>query len=203
MANIAIFASGTGTNARKIIEYFKKNANIHVVLLVSNKATAPVLSLAEESGIATMVLRREAFYGTEELLSALRGKDVHFIVLAGFLWLIPDYLVRAYGKRMINIHPALLPRHGGKGMYGMHVHRAVKAAGDTVSGITIHYVNEHYDEGSIVFQASCPLAPDDEPEDIARKVQQLEHRYFAPVIGKLISEMEETLNDTITNKPQT
>lgn len=203
MANIAIFASGTGTNARKIIEYFKENANIHVVLLVSNKATAPVLSLAEESGIATMVLRREAFYGTEELLSALRGKDVHFIVLAGFLWLIPDYLVRAYGKRMINIHPALLPRHGGKGMYGMHVHRAVKAAGDTVSGITIHYVNEHYDEGSIVFQASCPLAPDDEPEDIARKVQQLEHRYFAPVIGKLISEMEETLNDTITNKPQT
>jgi len=203
MANIAIFASGTGTNARKIIEYFKENANIHVVLLVSNKATAPVLSLAEESGIATMVLRREAFYGTEELLSALRGKDVRFIVLAGFLWLIPDYLVRAYGKRMINIHPALLPRHGGKGMYGMHVHRAVKAAGDTVSGITIHYVNEHYDEGSIVFQASCPLAPDDEPEDIARKVQQLEHRYFAPVIGKLISEMEETLNDTITNKPQT
>ena len=189
MANIAIFASGTGTNARKIIEYFKKNANIHVVLLVSSKATAPVLSLAEESGIASMVLRREAFYGGDELLSDLRKKDVHFIVLAGFLWLIPDYLVRAYGKRMINIHPALLPRYGGKGMYGMHVHRAVKAAGDTVSGITIHYVNEHYDEGSIVFQATCPLAPDDEPEDIARKVQQLEHRHFAPVIGKLISEM--------------
>lgn len=191
MANIAIFASGTGTNARKIIEYFKKNANIHVVLVVSNKATAPVLDMADEYGIEKMVISRRSFYDTEELLPALREKKVHLIVLAGFLWLIPEYLVRAYDKRMVNIHPALLPKYGGEGMYGMHVHRAVKAAGDPVSGITIHYVNERYDEGSILFQASCPVGPEDEPEDIARKVQQLEHRHFASVIEELAGKLDE------------
>ena len=186
MANIAIFASGTGTNARKIIEYFKENANIHVALVVSNKATAPVLDIAGEYGIDKMVAGRRSFYETEELLQALREKDISLIVLAGFLWLIPDYLVRAYEKRMVNIHPALLPKYGGKGMYGMHVHRAVKAAGDKVSGITIHYVNEHYDEGGVIFQASCPVRPEDEPEDIARKVQQLEHKHFAPVVEQIV-----------------
>ncbi|MCB0557780.1 MAG: phosphoribosylglycinamide formyltransferase [Lewinellaceae bacterium] len=196
MANIAIFASGTGTNAKKIIEYFKENANIHVSLVVSNKETAPVLGLADEYGIEKMVIGRQSFYETEELLPALRERNITLIVLAGFLWLLPDYLVRAYDKRMINIHPALLPKYGGKGMYGMHVHRAVKAAGDRVSGITIHYVNEHYDEGGIVFQASCPLLPEDEPEDIARKVQELEHRHFAPVVEKLVRELEETTQQT-------
>ncbi|MCB9295246.1 MAG: phosphoribosylglycinamide formyltransferase [Lewinellaceae bacterium] len=191
MPNIAIFASGTGTNAGKIIDYFKENANIHVVLVVSNKATAPVLELADESGIEKMVISRQSFYETEGLLDALRDRGVGLIVLAGFLWLIPDYLVRAYDKRMVNIHPALLPKYGGKGMYGMNVHRAVKAAGETVSGITIHYVNERYDEGGVIFQATCPIAPDDEPEDIARKVQQLEHRHFAPVVEQLAQELEE------------
>ncbi|MCB0580055.1 MAG: phosphoribosylglycinamide formyltransferase [Phaeodactylibacter sp.] len=191
MPNIAIFASGTGTNAGKIIDYFKENANIHVVLVVSNKATAPVLELADESGIEKMVISRQSFYETEGLLDALRDRGVGLIVLAGFLWLIPDYLVRAYDKRMVNIHPALLPKYGGKGMYGMNVHRAVKAAGETVSGITIHYVNERYDEGGVIFQATCPIAPDDEPEDIARKVQQLEHRHFAPVVEQLAQELGE------------
>ena len=191
MPNIAIFASGTGTNAGKIIDYFKENANIHVVLVVSNKATAPVLELADESGIEKMVISRQSFYETEGLLDALRDRGVGLIVLAGFLWLIPDYLVRAYDKRMVNIHPALLPKYGGKGMYGMNVHRAVKAAGETVSGITIHYVNERYDEGGVIFQATCPIAPDDEPEDIARKVQQLEHRHFAPVVEQLARELGE------------
>ncbi|MCO6490575.1 MAG: phosphoribosylglycinamide formyltransferase [Phaeodactylibacter sp.] len=190
MPNIAIFASGTGTNAGKIIDYFRENANIHVVLVVSNKATAPVLELADESGIEKMVITRQSFYETEGLLQALRDRGVDLIILAGFLWLIPDYLVRAYDKRMVNIHPALLPKYGGKGMYGMNVHRAVKAAGETVSGITIHYVNERYDEGGVIFQASCPIAPDDEPGDIARKVRQLEHRHFAPVVEQLARELE-------------
>ena len=191
MANIAIFASGTGTNARKIIEYFKENANIHVALVVSNKATAAVLDIADEYQIPKMVAGRNSFYETKELLEALREKEIAFIVLAGFLWLIPDYLVQAYEKRIVNIHPALLPKYGGKGMYGMNVHRAVKDSGDELSGITIHYVNERYDEGDIVFQASCPVGPEDEPADIARKVQQLEHRHFAPVVEKLILELEE------------
>ena len=191
MANIAIFASGTGTNARKIIEYFKENANIHVALVVSNKATAAVLDIADEYQIPKMVAGRYSFYETKELLEALREKEIAFIVLAGFLWLIPDYLVQAYEKRIVNIHPALLPKYGGKGMYGMNVHRAVKDSGDELSGITIHYVNERYDEGDIVFQASCPVRPEDEPADIARKVQQLEHRHFAPVVEKLILELEE------------
>lgn len=191
MANIAIFASGTGTNAGKIIEYFKENPNIRVVLVVSNKATAPVLNLADQHGIEKMVIRRRSFYETEGLLGELRKRKVDFIVLAGFLWLIPEYLVRAYEKRMVNIHPALLPKYGGRGMYGMHVHQAVKAAGESTSGITIHYVDEHYDEGSIVFQASCPLEPEDEPEDIARKVQRLEHQHFAPVVEQLVRKMEE------------
>lgn len=191
MANIAIFASGTGTNAGKIIEYFKENPNIRVVLVVSNKATAPVLNLADQHGIEKMVIRRRSFYETEGLLGELRKRKVDFIVLAGFLWLIPEYLVRAYEKRMVNIHPALLPKYGGRGMYGMHVHQAVKAAGESASGITIHYVDEHYDEGSIVFQASCPLEPEDEPEDIARKVQRLEHQHFAPVVEQLVRKMEE------------
>ena len=189
MINIAIFASGTGSNARKILEYFKNNSNIRVKLIVSNKAKALVLNIADEYGVEKLVVSRQAFYKTEELLIALKEKDISFIVLAGFLWLIPDYLVQAYEKQMINIHPALLPKYGGKGMYGMNVHRAVKASGEEMSGITIHYVNEHYDEGGTVFQASCPISPEDEPEDIARKVQQLEHKHFAPVVEKLVKKL--------------
>jgi phosphoribosylglycinamide formyltransferase 1 len=120
------------------------------------------------------------------LLETLRARGISFIVLAGFMWLVPDYLVKAYVGRMVNIHPALLPQYGGKGMYGMNVHRAVKAAGERQTGITIHYVDEHYDEGSIIFQARCAIAPEDRPEDIAHKVQQLEHRHFAPVVEELL-----------------
>lgn len=186
MFNIAIFASGTGSNAAKIIEYFEGNPNIRVSLLVSNKADAPVLALADAKGIEKLVLRRADFYEAENLLETLRARGISFIVLAGFMWLVPDYLVKAYVGRMVNIHPALLPQYGGKGMYGMNVHRAVKAAGERQTGITIHYVDEHYDEGSIIFQARCAIAPEDRPEDIARKVQQLEHRHFAPVVEELL-----------------
>lgn len=187
MSNIAIFASGTGTNAAKIIEYFRDKPNIRVRLVVSNKAAAPVLELAARNGIEAMVISRAVFYETEALLNELRAREIDFIVLAGFLWLVPPYLVRAYTRRMVNIHPALLPKYGGKGMYGMNVHRAVRASGDGETGITVHYVNEHYDEGDAIFQARCAVEQDDSPEDIAHKVQQLEHRYFAPLIEQLVS----------------
>ncbi len=185
MQKIAIFASGTGSNASKIVEYFKGHPSIEVSLVVSNKATAPVLDMAATSGIPTLLLNRASFYETEELLGQLKGIDL--IVLAGFLWLIPDYLVRHFPRRIVNIHPALLPKYGGKGMYGKYVHQAVQAAGEKESGITIHYVNEHYDEGRLIFQTSCLLEPEDDAEVIARKVLSLEHRHFAPVIEQLLT----------------
>ncbi|HKK77885.1 MAG TPA: phosphoribosylglycinamide formyltransferase [Saprospiraceae bacterium] len=185
--NIALFVSGTGSNARKIIEYFQDKEAVNCPLLISNKASAPALAMAEDYGLETMVLERPDFYESEDLLTVLEKYDIHLIVLAGFLWLIPPYLVAAYPRAIINIHPALLPKFGGKGMYGMHVHRAVKAAHEEESGITIHYVNERYDEGDIIFQARCQLEESDGPELIAQRVQALEHRHFAPVIERLLS----------------
>lgn len=187
MTNIAIFASGTGSNARKIIEYFKGSTDVRVALVVSNKKDAGVLDIAREYDIPTQVIDRRMFYETEDLPGILKKYEIGFIVLAGFLWLMPSYLVKAFEKRIVNIHPALLPKFGGKGMYGMRVHEAVKENGETESGITIHWVNEHYDEGDIVFQSSCPVLPEDSPADIARKVQELEHRHFPKVIEKLIT----------------
>lgn len=186
--HIAIFASGTGSNAKKIVEHFKHNHNITVNLIVSNKADAPVLAMAREHGIPTLVIERQEFYETEDILKIFNKFSIGFVVLAGFLWLVPTYLVRAFEKRMVNIHPALLPKYGGKGMYGMRVHEAVKKAGDTETGITIHYVNEQYDDGDIVFQAKCPVRPEDSPEDIAQNIHRLEHRHFPEVIEKLLSE---------------
>lgn len=189
MITIAIFASGTGSNAQKIIEYFKNNTDIQVGLVVSNKPTAPVLTMAEGHGIATLIIGRTPFYTSEVLLDELATHDIDFIVLAGFLWLIPPYLIRRFPNRIVNIHPALLPKYGGKGMYGNHVHRAVKAAGETESGITIHYVNENYDEGNIIFQDRCSLAPTDTAPQIAQKVLRLEHQHFAPTIEKLLRQL--------------
>lgn len=186
MHHIAIFASGTGSNARKIMEYFRGSPDVRVALVVSNKKDAGVLNIAREYGIPVQVIDRSMFYQSEALLDVLKAHKVDFIALAGFLWLIPAYLVQAYEKKMLNIHPALLPRFGGKGMYGMHVHEAVKNTGAKETGITIHWVNEHYDEGDIVFQERCAVSPDDSPADIARKVQQLEHRYFPEVIQRLL-----------------
>lgn len=187
MKHIAIFASGTGSNAKTIIEYFQSSEAIQVSLVVSNKPTAPVLAMAAAHGVPTLVIDRKGFYESEQLLQQLHDYQIDFIVLAGFLWLLPLYLVEAYDDRIINIHPALLPKYGGKNMYGMNVHRAVQAAQETESGITIHYVNPNYDEGKIIFQATCPISPDDQAEDIARKVQQLEHTYFPKVIEQLLT----------------
>ncbi len=186
--NIVIFASGGGSNALKIIEHFKDSPVGKVALVVSNKRNAGVLTIAEAHRIPTHIIERQGFYETEEMLEVLKTHKIDFIVLAGFLWLVPAYLVRAFPRRILNIHPALLPKFGGKGMYGHHVHEAVKAAGETETGMTIHFVNEHYDDGDIVFQAKCPVAMEDSPEDIARNVLALEHRYFPEIIEQVILE---------------
>lgn len=186
MKHIAIFASGGGSNARKIIEYFADSPEVKVTLIVSNKKDAGVLDIGQAHLIPTQIITRQMFYETEDLLDILRQYHIDFIVLAGFLWLIPAWLVRAYYRRMVNIHPALLPKYGGKGMYGMHVHEAVRAANEPETGITIHYVNEQYDEGDIIFQARCPVAPTDTPADIARKVHELEHLHFSRVIEQIL-----------------
>ena len=183
---IAIFASGSGSNARKIIEYFKKNPSIRVALVVSNKKDAGVLNIAQEHKIPTLILSKSAFYETETLLETLAHYRISFVVLAGFLLLVPQYLIGRFTKKIVNIHPALLPKFGGKGMYGIHVHEAVKGAQETESGITIHYCNAHYDEGDIIFQAKTALSPTDTPQEIAKKVLALEHEHFAKVIEKII-----------------
>lgn len=188
MKKIAIFASGTGSNARKIVEHFEQIKDCEIALIVSNRGDALVLKMAEEYNIDQLVIDRPTFYETEGLLDVLEEFDIDFIALAGFLWLIPEYLVEAFDKKMINIHPALLPKYGGKGMYGKYVHQAVKEAGDAESGITIHYVNTKYDDGDIVFQARCPIDKRDNPEEIARKVLKLEHEYFPKVLEKLLEE---------------
>ncbi len=179
---IAIFASGTGSNAARIIEYFKDHPAIEVALVISNREGAGVLDIAERAGIPSRVIRKAAFADEDLVMSLLEEFRIDFIALAGFLLLVPKYLIRRYPHRIVNIHPALLPKYGGKGMYGMHVHEAVKAAGDKESGMTIHFVNERYDEGAIVLQRRTPIDPDDTPSDIARKVLKLEHAYFAPAI---------------------
>lgn len=188
VVNIAIFASGGGSNACKIIEHFKDSSHGKVALVVSNKTNAGVIDIAAEHHIPVQLIDRQGFYSSESILDILRSNQIDLLVLAGFLWLVPAYLVRAYPGRILNIHPALLPKYGGKGMYGHHVHEAVKAAGEKESGMTIHLVNEHYDEGDILFQATCSIASNDTPEDIARKVLQLEHQYYPEVIEKVIVE---------------
>ena len=189
LKNIAILASGAGSNAQKILEHFSDRMDIAVRLIVSNKQEAGVLNIAKVASIDTFVVTRDSFYSSTDLLIELNKRNIDFIVLAGFLWLIPPYLIQHYPDRIINIHPALLPKYGGKGMYGHFVHEAVHLAKDNHSGITIHYVNEKYDEGSIVFQERCEILPSDQPEDIAKKVQVLEHFYYPTVIDQLVSSL--------------
>ncbi len=184
---LAIFVSGTGSNARVMIDYFAPNPEIEIALLVSNKPDAKALKMATEKGVPSLVLDRKAFRETDQLLAVLAEFEITFIVLAGFLWLIPPYLVKAFPQRIVNIHPALLPKYGGKGMYGMNVHRAVKAADESESGITIHFVNERYDEGNIIFQTTTALKKEDTAEVIAQKVLRLEHQNYSPVVQEILS----------------
>jgi folate-dependent phosphoribosylglycinamide formyltransferase PurN len=191
--HIAIFASGTGSNALKIIEYFEARAVAHpgkrpikVSLIVCNVPGAGVLNIAKEKGIPTLLVNKTEF-STSGYVESLRNSEINFIVLAGFLWKVPEVLVHAFPKAIVNIHPALLPKFGGKGMYGAKVHEAVITAGEKESGISIHWVNEHYDEGDIIFQATCAVDASDSPNSLANKIHFLEHTHFAPTIEKLLS----------------
>ncbi len=185
MKKIAIFASGSGSNAENIVNYFSKNENIIFPLILSNKVNAFVHERAKKLGIPSFTFTRKEFDETSLVLDLLQQYQVDFIVLAGFLLKVPENLLKAFPDKIINIHPALLPKFGGKGMYGDHVHQAVVAAHEKESGITIHYVNENYDEGKIIFQAKCEILPTDTPEDVAGKVHALEYEYFPQVIEKV------------------
>lgn len=186
MKSIAIFASGSGSNAENIIRYFQKNDSIRVSLVLSNKSDAYVLERAHRLKVPCNVFPKEEWTAGDEVLSVLQEHHIDFIVLAGFLVRVPDLLLHAYPDKIINIHPALLPKYGGKGMYGDRVHEAVVAASEKESGITIHYINEHYDEGNTIFQATCPILPNDSPEDVAQKVHALEYKYFPMIIEKVV-----------------
>ncbi|MBL3656861.1 phosphoribosylglycinamide formyltransferase [Fulvivirga sediminis] len=187
MTRIAIFASGNGSNAQKIAEYFKDSSTVEIVLILSNKKDAYVLERADQLGIPSYVFTRSQFNNTHEVLDELKKNDVDFIVLAGFLLLIPEYLVDSYPEKIINIHPALLPSYGGKGMYGEKVHQAVCEAKEKETGITIHYVNNKYDDGEIIFQARVALNNNDTPEQVAQKVHRLEYEHYPKVIESVIN----------------
>jgi phosphoribosylglycinamide formyltransferase-1 len=202
--HVAIFASGAGSNAKKIIEYFEnKSTPVKISLIVCNVPGAGVLEIAKSKGIPTLMINKAEFTSTG-YVESLHNADIHFIVLAGFLWKVPEVLVNAYqpgmkidaslvngkintARGIINIHPALLPHYGGKGMYGSRVHEAVVAAGEKETGITIHWVDAHYDAGDIIFQASCTVDPSDTPATVADKIQVLEHQHFAPTIEKILN----------------
>lgn len=186
MINIAIFASGSGSNAQKIAEHFEASTDIKVSLILTNNPNAFVLERAEKLNIASYIFNREIFYKSSDIVDVLKSNNIDFVVLAGFMWLVPGYLVEAFPNRIVNIHPALLPKFGGKGMYGDHVHNAVKQAGEKETGITIHFVNEHYDEGNIIFQAKCQVAENDTAQTIAEKVHALEYQHYPNVIEEVI-----------------
>ena len=186
MKRIAILASGTGSNARKIVEHLQGNNHIEVALIASNRKTAGVLSMAEEFGITSSVISRNDFYESDAFLTHLQSAKIDWVILAGFLWLVPRNLIQAFPDRIVNIHPALLPAYGGKGMYGMNVHKAVKKNAEKFSGMTIHLVNEKYDDGAIVFQGRTDIEANDSAEDIAAKVLKLEHEYYPIVVEGLV-----------------
>jgi phosphoribosylglycinamide formyltransferase-1 len=187
MKQIAVFASGTGSNTGRIIDFFRHHPSIKIARVVCNKPGAGVLNIAEKEGIPVLMIEKEIFFRGNGYVDELRNAGIDYLVLAGFLWKIPLTLVKAYPGRIINIHPALLPKYGGKGMYGRFVHEAVIAAGDTETGITIHYVDEVYDHGKVVFQARVRVNPADTPETVAQKVHLLEYEHFPIIIEELIN----------------
>ncbi|MBS1772442.1 MAG: phosphoribosylglycinamide formyltransferase [Bacteroidetes bacterium] len=188
MHSLIIFASGRGSNAQAIIDYFKKNGGAKVSLIVSNKADAGVLDIAKNEHIPFLIIDKHTI-NEALLVEQLIDSNPSLIILAGFLWKVPDAVLNAFPGRIINIHPALLPKYGGKGMYGHHVHEAVIAAKEKESGITIHYVNEHYDEGNIITQARCSITGTDTPDSLAYKIHKLEHYFFPRTIEFLLKQL--------------
>jgi len=186
MVNLAIFASGSGSNAENIVHHFSRQNTVCIPLIVSNSKTAYVHERAKKLSIPSFTFSKKEFEETELVLALLKEYSIDWIILAGFLLKVPETLLSSFPNRIINIHPALLPKFGGKGMYGSFVHEAVVAAKEKESGITIHYVNENYDEGAIIFQARCPVLPTDSPEEVAEKVHALEYEYFPKVIEEVV-----------------
>jgi len=186
MKNLVIFASGAGTNAAHLIDYFKNGNLARVKLIVCNKPQAGVLHIARREDIPTLLVTRDTLRAPDFLIHTLQQLSTDLVILAGFLWKIPAELVKAFPNRIINIHPALLPNYGGKGMYGAFVHEAVVKAGDLESGITIHYVNEKYDEGEVILRKTCPVTPEDTPESLAQKVHLLEYEWYPRTIEKML-----------------
>jgi phosphoribosylglycinamide formyltransferase-1 len=193
MRNIAIFASGSGTNAENIIKYFSNKNTAKVSLVLSNKRQAMVLKRAEENNIRTVFFEHKEFYVTGKVLRYLLLYKIDFIVLAGFLWLVPENILEQFAGRIINIHPALLPSYGGKGMYGDAVHKAVLENKDKESGITIHYLNKYYDMGDIIFQTKCKIEPTDTPASLAQKVHALEYLHYPKIIEDIVVKLPDLL----------
>ena len=187
---IAIFASGSGSNAQKIMEHFKRHAEAEVVLILTNNPSAYVLQRADNFEIPSHIFTRQEFYDTDDVIRILKNLQVDLIVLAGFLWLVPPDLLQAFPNKIINLHPALLPKYGGKGMYGDNVHKAILAANEEESGITIHFASEQFDEGEIIHQSKFKIEPGDNLEMVKFKGQQLEHQYFPKVIENLLKKMK-------------
>jgi len=190
MKNIVIFASGSGSNAENIINYFKNGTKANIVSVFCNNASAKVFERCERLGIPCTLINKTHLFSSDEFLSSLKA-STDYIILAGFLLKIPESWIKAFPNRMINIHPALLPKYGGKGMYGMHIHNAVKANNETETGITIHFVNENYDEGAIIFQKKVTVTPEDSVAQIADKIHMLEQHYFPRVIEDVICPINE------------
>ena len=186
MKRIVIFASGSGTNAENLIEFFHNRDNASVIQVLTNNPHAKVLDRCKRLNVSALSFNRRAFSKSEDVLNILKSIKPDLIVLAGFLWKLPQHILANYPNRVVNIHPALLPKYGGKGMYGMHVHKAVVANKEIETGITIHYVNEHYDEGTVIFQAKCDVLPSDSAENIAEKIHELEMKHFPIIINSLI-----------------
>ncbi len=182
MKKIVIFASGSGSNAENIINYFKGSDSVEVTMILTNNPSAGVIGRGKRLDIPVVVFSKKNFSQSDTVIRLLKNNQTDWIILAGFLWLVPESLIRTFPDRIINIHPALLPQYGGKGMWGHHVHEAVVGNGENESGISIHYVNKHYDEGNIIFQAKCDVTPADTADSVAKKVQELEYRYFPEVI---------------------
>lgn len=190
LKHLVIFASGAGSNAQQIINYFRNSTIAKVVLVACNKPGAGVINIAQKENIPVLMIEKDRFFRGDSYLPEFEQVHTDFIILAGFLWKIPQALINAYPRRIINIHPALLPKYGGKGMYGQYVHESVLNAGEIESGITVHYVDEHYDHGDVIFQTACPILENDTPDALAKRIHQLEHLYYPEVIETLVRNLE-------------